>query len=120
MGPKSYRVQNRVMVHPFFMLAKLAPNLLQLIGFAEAYGWNRVYRRLCEGTKLINGMTRPQQAQIRMMLKESLRFPVRSYDLLRNHEMVSFASQYATCIAEEKNLISWRKARPKSRDESRR
>ena len=92
------------MVHPIFLLAKFAPNLLQLIGFAEAYGWNRVYRRLCEGTKFVGGMTRQQQAQIRMMLKESLRFPVRSYDLLRNHEMVSFASQYATRIVEEKNL----------------
>lgn len=91
------------MVNPLFLLAKFAPNMLQAIGLAEAYGWHRVYRRLCEGTKLV-GMTRAQEAQIRMMLKESLRFPVRSYDLLRNHEMVSFASQYATRIAEEKNV----------------
>lgn len=49
-------------------------------------------------------MPKAQQANVRSLIKESLRFPMRSYELLLNNDMINFSKQYASRILEEKNL----------------
>ena len=96
-----------IMVNPLILLLKFAPNALQVISAAEVYGWPRVYRRLCEGTKVLRarGAMQPsQELMVRGVLKESLRFPLRSYELLVNHEVVTFAQNYAERVLHDNNV----------------
>ena len=90
------------MVHPLLLpLVKLAPHALKALGAAEAYGWHRVYRRIGEGTRRL---PQSQQQTVRSLVKDAIRFPLKSYELLTNHELTAFAHAYAVRIIAENNL----------------
>jgi len=92
------------MVSPLLLL-KFLPNAWQVLAAVETYGYPRLYRRVAEATRHKTlRLTATQQTTIRGAVKESLRFPVRTYSLLYNHEMVAFGVKWAEEIMKDKQV----------------
>ena len=94
------------MVSPIFLL-KFLPNAWQVLAALETYGYPRLYRRVAEATRHKSLRLSPaQQLTVRDAVKESLRFPVRTYSLLYNHEMVNFGVKWAEEMLRDKQASS--------------